>query len=73
MLLKNKSLNIWGFDYLININGKLLFVKSFYIVYVLKLIENGLSLFWDDLEAMRDNSIEFQNYVQFASNDQFCV
>ena len=42
-----------------NIGEKFLFVKSFVVVYVLELIENGLGLFWDDLEAMRGISTEF--------------
>jgi len=51
-----------------NIGEKFLFVKSFVVVYVLELIENGLGLFWDDLEAMRGISTEFWNVAEFASN-----
>ena len=49
---------------------KFQFVMSSDVVYVLELIENGLHLFWDDLEAMRDNSTEMTN-VNVSSSDHF--
>ena len=53
MLLKNGSFSIWDFEvlklgffyYLMNIDEKFPFIKSFDIVYVLKLIEKSLGLF----------------------------
>ena len=55
------SFEIGVFDYLINIDEKFLFVKSFDFVCVLELIEKdlGLGLFWNDLKTMRGNFIEF--------------
>ena len=76
MLFKNGSLSIWGFEFwnwgfwlFDEYWWKFQFVMSSDVVYVLELIENGLHLFWDDLEAMRDNSIKFWNSTKFASND----
>ena len=49
-----------------DIDEKSLFVKSFDVVYILELIENGLDFFWNDLEAMRGNSIEFQKFYKIC-------
>ena len=96
-MLENESclkMQVWAFDvssfeigvfnYLMNIDEKFVFVKSFDVVYVL--IKYGLSLFLDDLEAMRGISTEIlkfcRTHVQwlvlcpmssFTSNDKFCV
>ena len=63
------SFRNWGFDYLMNIDEEFLFVKSFDIVYILELIENGLCLFWDGLKGVECNSTKFWNSTNFVSND----
>lgn len=67
------SFEIEIFDYLTNIDEKFLFAKSFDVVYVLELIENGLGLFWDDLGSHDRQFYRIWNFTEFTTNDQLVV
>jgi len=73
IMFKNRSLGFWGFEFWYwgfwLVNEKFLFVKSFDVVYVLKLIENGLGLCLGWFGGHKRQFTEFQNSIEFAFND----
>ena len=66
-------MGFWGFEFWYwgfwLVNEKFLFVKSFDVVYVLKLIENGLGLCLGWFGGHKRQFTEFQNSIEFAFND----
>ena len=66
-VVKNGSLSIWGFEiwvvyYLMNIDQKFLLWRVLMLFMYLELMR--MSLFWGDLEAMRDNPTKILKFYK---------